>query len=102
MEPLRNKVSDRFFRSFRAPRFLLLIPRVPPSLHPGLSSLTPSAYPRRECCGEFIDDWVNAILRNSPLKLANSVRPSRLCVRFLIRKLCVLARDSQAPSREIL
>jgi hypothetical protein len=33
-----------FYRSFRAARFSYCIPRVPPSLHPGLSPFTPLAY----------------------------------------------------------
>src|SRR6266404_8744981 len=34
--------SDPFFRSIRATRFLSSIPRVPQSLHPGLSPVTAS------------------------------------------------------------
>src|SRR6266404_4362573 len=33
---------EGFFRSFRATRFLLPVPRVPPSLHPGRSPVTAS------------------------------------------------------------
>jgi hypothetical protein len=33
--------------------FLLLIPRVPPSLHPGLSSCTPSAFSTFSCSRRF-------------------------------------------------
>jgi hypothetical protein len=44
--------SHGFLRSFRATRFFT-IPRVPPSLHPGLSSCTPSAFSTFPCFCRF-------------------------------------------------
>ncbi len=41
--------SRDLLRSFRARRFFYRLPRVPQSLHPGLSSITPSAFPALSC-----------------------------------------------------
>jgi hypothetical protein len=103
--------SHGFLRSFRATRFFT-VPRVPPSLHPGLSSCTPSAFSTFPCFCRFqpvpkaFGASVRYLMYFSPITL----RPCSACsfcdyffrtgsAIFTVKMLPVVRHPRQSPAR---